>query len=292
MKAFLYAVLILSLQFIIFPLLSINSAYLGVYLEDMSEEEKNLYDINHGVRIDTVIPDSPADREGLQTNDIILRINDMPITLQDQVRTIIRYSHPGDIIEVEILSNRDQKNLNITLGDLRSVDRARLKLMNPKTKHIGVKLQYLSEQLKEYFQIENGVLIAEVRASSPADSAGLKAGDVIVAIEEWPINRVRDVINIIESKDAGDLILIDYVRNGDKYQVEVEITETEELFSFDLNNEIIFLGNQEIDVSEVNRWFESVFSDSTQMSLEEKIKTLQKEINRIRRDLFEQKQNR
>jgi len=292
MKAFLYAVLILSLQFIIFPLLSINSAYLGVYLEDMSEEEKNLYDINHGVRIDTVIPDSPADREGLQTNDIILRINDMPITLQDQVRTIIRYSHPGDIIEVEILSNREQKNLNITLGDLRSVDRARLKLMNPKTKHIGVKLQYLSEQLKEYFQIENGVLIAEVRASSPADSAGLKAGDVIVAIEEWPINRVRDVINIIESKDAGDLILIDYVRNGDKYQVEVEITETEELFSFDLNNEIIFLGNQEIDVSEVNRWFESVFSDSTQMSLEEKIKTLQKEINRIRRDLFEQKQNR
>src|SRR5690554_1427600 len=268
MKAFLYAVLILSLQFIIFPLLSINSAYLGVYLEDMSEEEKNLYDINHGVRIDTVIPDSPADREGLQTNDIILRINDMPITLQDQVRTIIRYSHPGDIIEVEILSNREQKNLNITLGDLRSVDRARLKLMNPKTKHIGVKLQYLSEQLKEYFQIENGVLIAEVRASSPADSAGLKAGDVIVAIEEWPINRVRDVINIIESKDAGDLILIDYVRNGDKYQVEVEITETEELFSFDLNNEIIFLGNQEIDVSEVNRWFESVLSDSTQMSLE------------------------
>ena len=117
----------------------------------------------------------------------------------------------------------------------------------------------------------------------------MAAREIITAEKDC---RHRDVINIIESKDAGDLILIDYVRNGDKYQVEVEITETEELFSFDLNNEIIFLGNQEIDVSEVNRWFESVFSDSTQMSLEEKIKTLQKEINRIRRDLFEQKQNR
>jgi len=292
MNAVLSVVLVLSFQLIIFSLPALNNAYLGVYLEDMTEEERNIYEVNHGVRIDTVIPDSPADNEGLQQNDIILRINDMPITLQDQVRTIIRYSYPGDTLEIELLSNGEHRSVKITLGDLRTVERSRLKLINPKTKHIGVKLQLLSEQLKDYFQIENGVLIAEVRPASPADSAGLKAGDVIVAVEEWPINRVRDVINIIESKDSGDVIVIDFVRRGEKQQTEVEITETEELFSFDLNNEIIFLGNREIDVSEVNRWFESVFSDSTEMSLEEKIKTLQEEINRIRRDLFKQKENR
>lgn len=281
---FLFALILFSAA----SLLYASNTYLGVYLENLTEQEKRDLDIGSGVRVSMVIKNSPAEENGIQPNDIILRINDSVIHSQEQVSRIIRSYEPGEVITLDIFSDKNRKRLKVALGDLNQLSDSSLIIQETKAKYIGVKLQNLTDQLKEFFQAKQGVLIAEVEPESPAERADLRAGDIVTTVDESSVDSVKDFLEIIQQKQIGEEVLIEYLRQGNHYRVSVEVLETDELYSIDLNNEVIFLREKDLDMSEVGRWFQSVFSDSTRRDLEKKIYDLQEELIRLRRKLLNQ----
>lgn len=72
---------------------------------------------------------------------------------------------------------------------------------------IGVGVTHLTEQLAQYFGVEAGILINNVRADSPAAKAGLKAGDVIVEIDGAAVKGAVGLFNAINEKNDGDVTL-------------------------------------------------------------------------------------
>jgi membrane-associated protease RseP (regulator of RpoE activity) len=72
---------------------------------------------------------------------------------------------------------------------------------------LGLGLTPLTEQLADYFGVEGGVLINNVRPDSPAFKAGLKAGDVIVGIEDESVKGAVGLIRAIEKKGENDSTL-------------------------------------------------------------------------------------
>lgn len=70
---------------------------------------------------------------------------------------------------------------------------------------LGLRLLPLTEQLARYFNVKNGLLIAEVRAGEPAERAGIKAGDCLVAVNGVPVTSLGDLNSLVErgvEKDA------------------------------------------------------------------------------------------
>ena len=96
--------------------------------------------------------------------------------------------------------------------------------------YIGVSLNDLNEQLGEYFGVSDGAgaLITEVAEDSPAEKAGLKAGDIIVAIGSEEVEDYDDVIEIVGEQEPGDEIEVKVLRNSRKMSVEVSVGEREE----------------------------------------------------------------
>jgi C-terminal processing protease CtpA/Prc len=72
---------------------------------------------------------------------------------------------------------------------------------------IGVGITPLTLQLAQYFGVEGGILINNVRRDSPGAKAGLKAGDVIVAIGDKPVYGALGVIRAISDKKESDFTL-------------------------------------------------------------------------------------
>ena len=72
---------------------------------------------------------------------------------------------------------------------------------------IGAGVTPLTEQLADYFGVEGGVLINNVRSDSPAFKAGLKAGDVIVGIEDESVKGAVGLTRAIENKRESDFTL-------------------------------------------------------------------------------------
>ncbi|MFV0388749.1 MAG: PDZ domain-containing protein [Pyrinomonadaceae bacterium] len=97
----------------------------------------------------------------------------------------------------------------------------RTEMFSP-SKSIGAQILPLTKQLGELFGVSNGegVLISEVEKDSPAQKAGLKAGDVITAVDGNAVKRPVDIMKAVSNKDAVE-VTITYIRDKRKKDVKV-----------------------------------------------------------------------
>lgn len=92
---------------------------------------------------------------------------------------------------------------------------------------MGVRLQSLTDQLADYFGVESGALVAAVSDGSPADGAGLRAGDVIVEVDGREADDPRDVARAVRRAPAGPLP-VTVARDGERRTLTVELPAREE----------------------------------------------------------------
>ena len=78
---------------------------------------------------------------------------------------------------------------------------------------LGVRVQELDGQLGEYFGTSSGVLVNSVDGDSPAAKAGLKAGDVITAVNGKAVAEPTDLIEAVQAVEDGATLTIDYTRD-------------------------------------------------------------------------------
>ncbi len=90
---------------------------------------------------------------------------------------------------------------------------------------LGVAIQPLNNEMRKEFGIETGVVVHEVQENSPADKAGIHAGDAIVQIGDRKVSKVEEVQRLITTYRPGDSIALNLVnyRDGKRRQVLVKI---------------------------------------------------------------------
>ncbi len=76
----------------------------------------------------------------------------------------------------------------------------------------------------------NGVVIANVVANSPADQAGLKVGDSIIAVDSKPVKTGDELVSDIAGRKPGSKAVLTYIRNGKEGKTTVTIADRAKLF--------------------------------------------------------------
>jgi len=96
---------------------------------------------------------------------------------------------------------------------------------------IGVVIQDLTPDLAEALRLpaEAGAVVSEVRPGSPAAKAGLKSGDVIVAVDGRPVRSATDLRNRIGLSERGSTIRLTVVRDGQRLEIPVTVGPPEAL---------------------------------------------------------------
>lgn len=74
-------------------------------------------------------------------------------------------------------------------------------------RRIGVTTSPLGKQLADYFGVQHGVLINSVVSGSPADKAGLKAGDVVTEVEGEKVDDAGDLTRLLNRREEGEVNL-------------------------------------------------------------------------------------
>jgi len=95
---------------------------------------------------------------------------------------------------------------------------------------LGVMIQDINEDLAQSFDLDqnSGVLIAEVTDDSPAQQAGLKQGDVLIALNGTPLSDVNDLRNKIAMTSPGSKVKLQVIRDGKKRSISVTIGQQPE----------------------------------------------------------------
>jgi len=86
----------------------------------------------------------------------------------------------------------------------------------------------LSKEISRYYGIpvDEGVLVTKIVEGSPAEDAGLVAGDIILALNDVPITKIEKLLSEIHKKKAGEKVNLTVYREGYEYAVEVTLAES------------------------------------------------------------------
>ncbi len=228
---------------------------LGLIIKMPDAETLKKLNIEGGAEVVRVQKGSAAQKAGLLPHDIILKFNgDAIANPQDLKRSISTIDEPKT---VDVVVNRDGKELILTaaikpnvgesdrdwdeedygyhwpgqmFGSLHDSLPDYIFQMMPywrqfkeKGGYLGVVVEDLTDQLLHYFKADNGVLIKKVLKNSPAEKAGLKAGDVIYKINDKKIEDTADLMRTIQFYDPGNSITVYFVRNGKKKALKVTL---------------------------------------------------------------------
>ena len=215
-----------------------RKGYLGVSVQELSRHQKKEFKTDYGVLIASIEEDSPADKDGLMEDDVIQQVNDVKILRSSTLTRVIRKMAPGDKAKIIIIRDGKEKTITVTIGSQKS-NRSFAFSVGPEKNlfswyggaraYLGVQLQDLNKDLAPYFGVKEneGALILSVEEDSPAEKAGLKAGDVITKIDDEKVTDPEDVKEIISDLEEDDVIKIEIVRQNKKQTIDVTLEEPE-----------------------------------------------------------------
>jgi len=90
---------------------------------------------------------------------------------------------------------------------------------------LGVGIQNLDTELKKYYGVDKGVLVAEVFPGEPAEKAGIKANDIILSINGTPVDSSRELSQTVSELDVGQTAKIKVKRGGDTKTFKATVGE-------------------------------------------------------------------
>ncbi len=221
-----------------------DRAFLGITSRSLSGRDARNLDMDRrdGALIRQVYHDTAADEAGLEKGDVIIEFDGERVFDDDDLGEMIRDHDAGDKVSIGILRDGKEKTLHATLGSVDDwrEDEGRLSFAYApyavssgswgwgvnRRPQIGVNVMDLNSQLAEYFDAseERGVLVTRVIRRSPADRAGIKAGDVIISAAGERVMQSGDISDALEGQ-WGETVEVQVIRNGSRREFQVHLDD-------------------------------------------------------------------
>jgi S1-C subfamily serine protease len=188
---------------------------LGVAIAPVAEADLASLGIEYGIRVDSVVPASIAQKAGLRIGDVVMKINDRPVYSTDRMQYLV--SKAKDRVAVTVL--RDGENLQL------SAEFPKPAIAATGRAALGVRIQPMTADLREAFgaETDRGILVSQVMPDSAAGLAGIKAGDIVVAVNGTDIGSVRELHTVLGRFSPGDAVDVAVVRERAPKSLQVAL---------------------------------------------------------------------
>jgi serine protease Do len=237
-------------------------SWLGVETHEVTSEVAKDHKLpaERGVVVGRVTPDSPAAKAGLKESDVITEIDGQRVEGAAQFRRMIHEIPTGRTVQLTVWRDGRAQSLAATLGKSEEGNRVWSKAVPSGAFHmqlpeiaeapefhvfdkefkvfdpdmpmfpgahprLGIDAEDISGQLGTYFGAPDaeGVLVRDVNAGSPAEKAGLKAGDVITAFNGERVHSLGDLRQKLAAKKDDKVAKLEVLRNKSKVTLSVDL---------------------------------------------------------------------
>lgn len=223
-----------------------SGGHIGVSVRELTSDEMSRARVERpgGVFVESVREGSPAARAGLRSGDIIMELDGERVRGVRHCSRLVLETPPGRAVKGGIIRDGMRLVLDVTpeaapplsarLPEIsREIERRMRSLSRDfdfdvripqggQRARLGMTVTPLTDQLASYFGVQDGVLVSKVEADSPASRAGIRAGDVITAINGRTPRLSADVAASLRAAVPGSTVEIGLVR--DKKELTVKAT--------------------------------------------------------------------
>ncbi|WP_286808707.1 MULTISPECIES: serine endoprotease DegQ [unclassified Leclercia] len=185
----------------------VKRGLLGIKGMEMSADIAKAFNLNvqRGAFVSEVLPNSGSAKAGIKSGDVIVSLNDKPLSSFAELRSRIATTEPGTKVKLGLLREGKPMTVEVTL-DKSTSSSASAEMIAPALQ--GATLS--DGQLKDGTK---GITLESVEKSSPAAQAGLHEDDVIIAVNRTRVQSIAEMRKVLENKPA--VIALQIVRGND-----------------------------------------------------------------------------
>ena len=175
---------------------------LGIEMVDVNAEVAKRLGVASldGVAVAAVQPGSPAEKAGLRERDVITHLNGRPLHSAAELRARLALTAIGEELELRTVRNGETRNIRVRIAAVQQVSGTD-SVTIPQL--AGMRVVEIERGSPLYQRIQGGVIVAAVEDGSRAFQAGLRAGDIVYAVNRRRIRTAAEFVSALRAAERG-----------------------------------------------------------------------------------------
>jgi serine protease Do len=228
-----------------------GGSFLGVGVTEVGSERAKALKLKdeYGVEVTRVEDDSPAMKAGLKNGDVVLEYNGQRVEGTEQFVRMVRETPSGRTVKLLVNRNGATQTIAATLAARKApkwvgdMDNFRFDMpgmaamatpdiprpmISWSSSMLGVEAMPVDGQLAAYFGVKEGVLVRSVIKNTAAEKAGIRAGDVIVKVDDTHVTAPREISSAIRAAKAKKTFPVVVMRDRKESTISVTLDQQED----------------------------------------------------------------
>ncbi|HAM51785.1 MAG TPA: peptidase [Nitrospiraceae bacterium] len=202
----------------------VTRGWLGVSIQEVTPEIAKSFVLKeaNGALISDIVPNGPADKAGFKRGDVIVELNGKMVKDYHDLPHMVALIRPGEQASFKVLRSGEEVTLSAIIGEMK--DEEGVQGTRDVQKQLGMSLQPVTPEIAKELGMKKseGVAVTDVEANSSASEAGIQRGDVILEVNQKPVNTLREFHDAVQ-KAKGSVLFLVY-RNGATFYISLQIT--------------------------------------------------------------------
>jgi len=186
----------------------VTRAWLGVGIQEITPELAESFGLksSSGGLISNVFPESPADKAGFRPGDVVVEFDGKKIRDSHELPAMVARAAVGEKVRVKILREGRETELVVKLGEMEQGQKEAMETTSSKSKELGLAVRDMTPEELNEAGIKLGILVIGVEAGSPADFAGIRRGDILLAVNNVTVAKTSDFRKASQKIKKGKVV--------------------------------------------------------------------------------------
>lgn len=241
-----------------------QKGWLGVEIQELTPELREVMGIDEeteGVLVAGVTKNSPAEKAGIAKGDVIETLNSKAVEGTTELVNNVSRRKPGEVLTIVLMRDGRERTVRVTLGRRPRTTEEEFTILPPKPRgpgkeavpepetpeqrpprseflpplehlrlefdrgRLGVNVVDLNADLGGHFGTRKGVLVTDVVEGSAAEEAGIKAGDIIIAVDGKSVESREELVRVLGNRREGDKVELALLRKGKEMKLSATLEE-------------------------------------------------------------------
>jgi serine protease Do len=183
--------------------------WLGVTIQKITPELRDKLNLKdeRGALVADVTSSGPADKAGIERGDVIISFDGEEIREMNELPYVVASTPVGKVAKVEVIRRGKRKSLEVKIGKLKEEQEE--EEAAEERSDLGMTVDEITPEMARPFGLSKarGLVVVQVEPNSPAGEAGIRRGDIILEMDQEPMEDMDEYSKKIRRYKKGDTIL-------------------------------------------------------------------------------------
>jgi serine protease Do len=201
----------------------VTRGHLGVTIQEVNQSLAESFGMKRaeGALVTAVSPDSPAQKAGVQTGDVVIGFNGKEIKSSAELPLAVGDVRPGETATLRVWRKGSAQDLKVVVGESPQEQVAQAAPPTGEQPRLGVAVRPLTPGEGSETGVSGGLVVEQ--SSGAAAAAGIAPGDVILSVNGTPVKSVDDLRAAIEQAGKHAALLVQRNSPAGRTQIFVPV---------------------------------------------------------------------